>query len=70
MELKLVNAATGLDNSTLLGPLEPDDFAMVNRARWDQRLPTVLLQRPCGRASGPSSWRTCWSTAPAPCRSC
>jgi hypothetical protein len=37
--------ATGLDNSTLLAPLEPDDFVMVNHARWDQRLPTVLLQQ-------------------------
>jgi hypothetical protein len=37
--------ATGLDNSTLLVPLERDDFAVVNHARWDQRLPTVLLQQ-------------------------
>jgi hypothetical protein len=37
--------ATGLDNSTLLAPLEPDDFVMVNHAGWDQRLPTVLLRQ-------------------------
>jgi hypothetical protein len=37
--------ATGLDNSTLLAPLEPDDFTMVNHARWDQPLPKVALQQ-------------------------
>jgi hypothetical protein len=35
--------ATGLDNSTLLVPLEPDDFVMVNHARWDRPLPRVFL---------------------------
>jgi len=37
--------ATGLDNSTLLSPLEPDDFVMVNHARWDKPLPRVVLEQ-------------------------
>lgn len=37
--------ATGLDNSTLLAPLEPDDFVFVNHARWDRALPRVALDQ-------------------------
>jgi hypothetical protein len=36
---------TGLDNSTLLEPLEADDFVFVNRARWNQSLPKVMLDQ-------------------------
>jgi hypothetical protein len=34
-------AETGLDNSTLLGPVGPDDYVFVNHARWD--LPLAAL---------------------------
>jgi hypothetical protein len=36
---------TGLDNSTLLVPLEgePSDYVAINHARWDGSLPGVLL---------------------------
>jgi hypothetical protein len=30
---------TGLDNSTLLGPVGPSDYVFVNHARWDMSLP-------------------------------
>jgi hypothetical protein len=30
---------TGLDNSTLLGPIGPSDYVFVNHARWDMSLP-------------------------------
>jgi hypothetical protein len=30
---------TGLDNSTLLGPVGPADYVFVNHARWDMSLP-------------------------------
>lgn len=38
-------AETGLDNSTLLQPLAPDDFVFVNHARWDQSLARLTAQQ-------------------------
>jgi hypothetical protein len=37
-------AETGLDNSTLLGPLGPDDYVFVNHARWDLPLPVFAAR--------------------------
>jgi hypothetical protein len=37
--------ATGLDNSTLLAPLEVDDFVFVNHARWDASPPKVMFDQ-------------------------
>lgn len=37
--------ATGLDNSTLLTPLEAGDFTFVNHARWDAGLPKVMFDQ-------------------------
>lgn len=37
--------ATGLDNSTLLAPLEADDFVFVNHARWDASLARVMFDQ-------------------------
>lgn len=34
---------TGLDNSTLLGPVGPSDYVFVNHARWDMSLPRFAL---------------------------
>jgi hypothetical protein len=34
---------TGLDNSTLLGPIGPSDYVFVNHARWDMSLPRFAL---------------------------
>jgi hypothetical protein len=34
---------TGLDNSTLLGPIGPADYVFVNHARWDMSLPRFAL---------------------------
>lgn len=42
-------ARTGLDNSTLLAPVEPDDYVLVNHARWDKgplRLAVEQFARP------------------------
>jgi quinol monooxygenase YgiN len=36
---------TGLDNSTVLQPLEPAGYAFVNHARWDTTLPLLLLRQ-------------------------
>jgi hypothetical protein len=36
---------TGLDNSTLLGPLGPDDYAFINHARWDTSLPRLAMKQ-------------------------
>ena len=36
---------TGLDNSTVLQPIEPADYAFVNHARWDYGLPRFLLHQ-------------------------
>jgi hypothetical protein len=39
-------AETGLDNSTLLAPVKEDgDFVFVNHARWDERLPRVMVDQ-------------------------
>jgi hypothetical protein len=37
-------AETGMDNSTLLGPLGPDDYVFVNHARWDVSLPVFAAR--------------------------
>jgi hypothetical protein len=34
---------TGLDNSTLLGPVGPGDYVFVNHARWDMSLPRFAV---------------------------
>jgi hypothetical protein len=34
---------TGLDNSTLLGPVGPADYVFVNHARWDMSLPRFAV---------------------------
>ena len=60
---------TGLDNSTLLGPVGPSDYVFVNHARWDISLPRL---RSPSSASGPSTatcWPTCTPTAPPRCPS-
>jgi hypothetical protein len=36
---------TGLDNSTLLGPVGPDDYVFVNHARWDMSLPRFAVKQ-------------------------
>jgi len=38
---------TGLDNSTLLGPLEGEesDYVMINHARWDHSLPLFMARQ-------------------------
>jgi hypothetical protein len=36
-------AETGLDNSTLLGPIGPSDYVFVNHARWDMSLPRFAV---------------------------
>src|SRR6266545_1737876 len=36
---------TGLDNSTVLQPIEPADYVFVNHARWDYGLPRFLLHQ-------------------------
>jgi hypothetical protein len=40
-------AETGLDNSTLLGPLEGEesDYVMINHARWDHSLPLFMARQ-------------------------
>jgi hypothetical protein len=40
-------AETGLDNSTLLAPIEGEtsDFVIVNHARWDSSLFSVLAKQ-------------------------
>lgn len=36
---------TGLDNSTLLGPVGPSDYVFVNHARWDMSLPRFAARQ-------------------------
>jgi hypothetical protein len=36
---------TGLDNSTLLGPIGPADYVFVNHARWDMSLPRFAVKQ-------------------------
>jgi hypothetical protein len=36
---------TGMDNSTLLGPVEPSDYVFVNHARWDMSLPRFAVKQ-------------------------
>lgn len=36
---------TGLDNSTLLEPIDKADYVFVNHARWDSSLPRVMLEQ-------------------------
>jgi hypothetical protein len=36
---------TGMDNSTLLGPIGPADYAFVNHARWDISLPRFAAKQ-------------------------
>ncbi|NIK61566.1 hypothetical protein [Kribbella shirazensis] len=36
---------TGLDNSTLLQPIDKADYVFVNHARWDYGVPRLLLQQ-------------------------
>lgn len=36
---------TGLDNSTLLAPLEPSDYVLVNSARWDKAVPRLAAEQ-------------------------
>jgi hypothetical protein len=43
-------AETGLNNSTLLGPLSTADYVFVNHARWDLPLP-VLAAKMLGKPS-------------------
>lgn len=40
-------AETGLDNSTLLGPLdgEQSDYVLINHARWDGSLPVFMARQ-------------------------
>jgi hypothetical protein len=41
-------AETGLDNSTLLAPLEGEksDYVLINHARWDRSLPLFAARQP------------------------
>lgn len=36
---------TGLDNSTLLEPIDDDDYVFVNHARWDKSLPRLAAEQ-------------------------
>lgn len=36
---------TGMDNSTLLGPLGPADYVFVNHARWDMSMPRFAARQ-------------------------
>jgi hypothetical protein len=36
---------TGMDNSTLLGPVGPSDYVFVNHARWDMSLPRFAARQ-------------------------
>lgn len=36
---------TGMDNSTLLGPVGPGDYVFVNHARWDMSLPRFAARQ-------------------------
>jgi hypothetical protein len=36
---------TGMDNSTLLGPVGPGDYAFVNHARWDMSLARFAVRQ-------------------------
>ena len=36
---------TGLDNSTVLQPIDKADYAFVNHARWDYGLPRLMLRQ-------------------------
>jgi hypothetical protein len=36
---------TGMDNSTLLGPVGPSDYVFVNHARWDMSLPRFAVRQ-------------------------
>jgi hypothetical protein len=36
---------TGMDNSTLLGPVGPGDYVFVNHARWDMSLPRFAVRQ-------------------------
>jgi hypothetical protein len=36
---------TGLDNSTLLQPIDKSDYVFVNHARWDYGVPRLLLHQ-------------------------
>jgi hypothetical protein len=36
---------TGLDNSTVLQPIDKADYAFVNHARWDYGLPRLMLHQ-------------------------
>ena len=36
---------SGLDNSTLLQPIDKSDYVFVNHARWDYGLPRLMLQQ-------------------------
>ena len=38
-------ARTGLDNSTLLGPVGPSDLVFVNHARWDKGLLRLAVEQ-------------------------
>ena len=38
-------AQTGMDNSTLLGPVGPGDYVFVNHARWDISLPRFAARQ-------------------------
>jgi hypothetical protein len=53
-------AETGLDNSTLLGPLEGEesDYLMINHARWTTACP---FSWPVSCPREPSA-ATCWPT--------
>ncbi len=46
-------AETGLDNSTLLGPVDKSDYVFVNHARWDISLPRFAVRQ----LSKPSFYR-------------
>jgi hypothetical protein len=36
---------TDLDNSTLLSPIGKADYVLVNHARWDVRIPTLVVRQ-------------------------
>jgi hypothetical protein len=38
-------AETGLDNSTLLSPVDDDDYTCINHARWDMSLPAFAVRQ-------------------------
>ena len=38
-------AETGLDNSTLLSPVDDSDYACINHARWDMSLPAFAVRQ-------------------------